>query len=119
MTSFFILLFIFALYDRLVAQVESYSINLDVLYFVSIYSFIMFWLIDVFFDAYNRMQRLIIVALSLPIAVRILLNLLSIDKDYETYRRLVNNATIDVTTWIVLAFVILVILWQKSIISRR
>ena len=49
-------------------------------------------------------------ALSLPLVMRVLLNIFAIGKDRAEYNNLVSNTYIDSVTWSVLVIVLLVIL---------
>jgi len=113
-----LLLAAFALYDSMVRGLTLYSVNLDIFYFCSVYGFILFTMISALLKARLRRDQLMILALSLPIALRLILNLVSINREYEDYARIVNSLFIDHLTWVVLSIVILVALWQKSIASR-
>ena len=102
-----------AYFDKAVKYVTEFSVNLDVLYHVSFLSFVVFWIYKTHSEARNKFDRHILKILSLAFIVRICLNLLSINKDYEKYSRLVNNDAIDIFTWFVLVITLMIAVWEK------
>ena len=112
-SSFFLLLICLALYDNLVKNITEYSVNLDVFYHSSIFTFILFWMWIQWKESVFRIDKRVLILLSIPFIVRIILNLLSINQEYEKYSSLVSNSTIDYITWMSLSSLLILISWQK------
>ncbi len=117
-SSIFLLLVCLALYDNLVKNITEYSVNLDVFYHSSIFTFILFWIWIQWKESVFTIDKLILIILSIPFIVRIGLNLLSINKNYSEYSALVSNRYIDYTTWCTVVILLILILWEKYIILR-
>ena len=114
-SSFFLLLVCFAIYDSLVKRVTEYSVNLDIFYFCSIYSFVVFWIWVLIKETRNKFDKKVLMILSVPFILRIVLNLLSINQSYEKYSNLVSNAYIDYVSWMVLSVLLILVSWRKFI----
>lgn len=114
-SSIFLLLASFAIYDSLVKRNTEYSINLDVFYFCSIYSFVVFWIWILINETRNKLDKRVLIILAAPFVLRIVLNLMSINKSYIEYSNLVSNAYIDYISWMALSVLLIFILWQKFI----
>ena len=115
-SSFFLLLICFAIFDNLVKNVTEFSVNLDVFYHCSIFAFILFWIWIQWKESRNKFDKKILIILSMPFILRIVLNLLAININYEGYSNLVSNATIDYITWMSLGCFIILISWRKFIV---
>ena len=112
-SSIFLLLICLAIYDEKVKNVTEFSVNLDVLYHCAWLGFALFvaWLF--WKESRLKFDKLILIILSIPFIVRIILNLLSINQEYEKYSSLVSNSTIDYITWMSLSSLLILISWQK------
>ena len=117
-SSIFLLLVCLALYDNLVKNITEYSVNLDVFYHSSIFTFILFCIWIQWKESVFRIDKRILIILSIPFILRIGLNLLSINKNYSEYSALVSNRYIDYTTWCTVVILLILILWEKYIILR-
>ena len=117
-SSIFLLLVCLALYDNLVKNITEYSVNLDVFYHSSIFTFILFWIWIQWKESVFRIDKRVLIILSIPFILRIGLNLLSINKNYSEYSALVSNRYIDYTTWLTIVILLILILWEKYIILR-
>ena len=117
-SSIFLLLICLAIYDNLVKNVTEYSVNLDVFYHSSIFTFILFWIWIQWKESVFRIDKRVLIILSIPFILRIGLNLLSINKNYSEYSALVSNRYIDYTTWLIIVILLIQLLWEKYITSR-
>ena len=117
--SFFLLLICLAIYDNLVKGVTEFSVNLDVFYHSSILGFILFWIWIQWKESRNKFDRKVLMILSLPFILRIILNLLSINKNYSEYSNLVSNQFIDFITWLAIVILLILVSWEKFIVSHR
>ncbi len=111
--SFFILLLSFAVYDKY-GTIE-WNTNFVVLYYVVFYGFVVFWIWETYKSARNKLDRSILIVLSLPFVLRIFLNLLAVGRDRDIYNSLVSNQYIDLLTWVTLMVFLTMILWGKYI----
>ena len=114
-SSIFLLLASFAIYDSLVKRITEYSINLDVFYFCSIYSFVVFWIWILINETRDKLDKRVLIILAIPFVLRIILNLMSINKSYSEYSNLVSNAYIDYVSWMSLSVLLILVVWQKFI----
>jgi ABC-type Mn2+/Zn2+ transport system permease subunit len=118
-TSFFLLLIALAIYDNLVKNISEYSVNLDVFYHSSIFTFILFWIWIQWKESIFKLDKRVLIVLAIPFILRIGLNLLSINKSYSEYSDLVSNRYIDYTTWLTIVILLILILWEKYITIRQ
>lgn len=117
--SYFMILICFAIYDQIAKSLSDYSLNLSIFYHVSYLSFISFVIIDSAIKTRNK-DRLLLLILSLPFLVRILLNLICINKDYDFYMRIVNQPLIDFLTWSVLIISVIILMpWENLKLYRK
>ena len=118
-SSFFLLLICFAIFDNLVKNVTEFSVNLDVFYHCSIFAFILFWIWIQWKESRNKFDKKVLMILSLPFILRIVLNLLAIDENYNEYSNLVSNQFIDFITWLAIVILLILVSWEKFIASHR
>ncbi len=118
-SSLFLLLICFAIFDNLVKNVTEFSVNLDVFYHCSILCFILFWIWIQWKESRNKFDKKVLMILALPFMLRIGLNLLSINKNYEQYSNLVSNQFIDFITWLAIVILLILVSWEKFIVSHR
>ena len=118
-SSFFLLLICFAIFDNLIKNVTEFSVNLDVFYHCSIFAFILFWIRIQWKENRNKFDRKVLVILSLPFILRLGLNSLAINEDYKGYSKLVSNQYIDFITWLAIVILLLLVLWERFIVLRR
>lgn len=118
-SSFFLLLICFAIFDNLVKNVTKFSVNLDVFYHCSIFAFILFWIWIQWKESKSRFDKRVLIILSMPFILRIMLNLLSINKNYNEYSGLVSNIYIDFITWLAIVILLILIIWEKFIVLHR
>jgi hypothetical protein len=111
--AIFLLLLSLAIFDKLVKGITEFSINLDVQYHGSWMLFVVFVIWLFYKEARNKLDKAVLITLSLPFILRIFLNLLAINKDYKTYTSLVSNEYIDRFTWMSLACLLILIAWRK------
>ena len=111
--SFFLLLICLAVYDNLVKNITEYSVNLDVFYHSSIFTFVLFWMWIQWKESIFKLDKRVLMVLSIPFILRISLNLLSINKNYSEYSALVSNQYIDYITWMSLSALLILVSWQK------
>ena len=118
-SSFFLLLICFAIFDNLVKNVTKFSVNLDVFYHCSIFIFILFWIKTTWKESRNKFDRKVLIILSMPFILRFGLNLSAINENYKGYSKLVSNQYIDFITWLAIVILLLLILWEKFIVLHR
>ena len=118
-SSFCLLLICFAIFDNLVKNVTKFSVNLDVFYHCSIFAFILFWIWIQWKESKSRFDKRVLIILSMPFILRIMLNLLSINKNYNEYSGLVSNIYIDFITWLAIVILLILIIWEKFIVLHR
>ena len=118
-SSIFLLLICFAIFDNLVKDVTEFSVNLDVFYHCSILSFILFWIWILWKESRNKFDKKVLFILSIPFIFRIVLNLLSINEDYKEHSNLVSNQFIDFITWLAIVVLLILVSWEKFIVSRQ
>lgn len=119
----FIYLLALAMYDSAIKifkklNIDDYSVNLAVFYFVVIYSFALYILLVSFKSLKGKLDRLVIIAFSLPFIMRIALYLCAINKTWAEYLNLTSNIYIDSVTWgSVILFLILLRCLKNSILQ--
>ena len=109
--SVFILLLSFAVYDKY--GTSEWNTNLVVMYYVIFHGFAVFWIWEIYKSTRNKLDRAVLIVLSLPFFLRIILTLLAIGKSRDEYNGLVSNSIIDYVTWIALACLLILIVWRK------
>ena len=102
-------------FDTQVKKVDVFSVNLDILYHSSWFAFALFWWYITLNEVKLKFDKLILIIILMYLSVRFVLNLLSINKDYEGYSKLVSNEHIDYMTWMLLSFFIILVSWRKFI----
>ena len=108
-----------SIFDTEVKKVDVFSVNLDVLYHGSWFAFALFWWYMTWKEVRLKFDKSMLIIILMYLSVRFILNLLSINEDYEVYSNLVSNEYIDKFTWILIAILILIKLWEKFIVSRQ
>jgi hypothetical protein len=113
--AIFGLLLCWAVYDKLVKGADSFPVNLVVFFFCSIYCFILFVLWDWRKKEGNEFDKTVLIIASLPVMLRIVLNLLAINQDRDVYNSLVSNEYIDYFSWLTLIIILIIASWRKFI----
>ena len=111
--SVFLLLLCFAIYDTLIKRIGGFPVNLVVLFYCSIYVFVVFTIYAI--EVRSKFDKKVLIILSLPFILRIVLNLLAIGKSRQEYNNLVSNEYIDYVSWMSLSILLILVLWQKFI----
>lgn len=103
-----------------------YSVNLSVLYYVSIYGFMVVIALIVRKYAYHKMDRLVALCFALVFAFRVVLHLSVIPIRYITgnmewslYNNITSNIYVDYVTWGSLVIALIIVLCQKGRISQE
>ncbi len=98
------------IYDILLKYYGDYVV-LNVIYFAIIFgTFVWLFAIEIIDDGYR--MRLIFIGYLIVVSIRLVLNVICIGCNYDTYNWLVNNVWVDLGSWIVLF--IFLMLWLRS-----
>lgn len=116
----FSLTILIAIYDKLIkVSGEDYTVNLSILYFVSIYGYIVWTILFDWTKYVTKLEKNILSILASIWIVKIILNLFSIGQSWDIYTKWTSNKFIDIFTWTIVILFLTAKLWQKHITSRR
>ena len=111
----FLLIFSWAVYDSLIKIIEGFPVNLVIFFYLCFYGFVLFVFWIWAKELRLKVDKKILVALSMPVLLRIVLNLYAINTERSEYNDIVSNHLIDKATWISLAIAIFILIKWKSI----
>ena len=111
--AFFLLMICHSIFDTQVKKYAEFNVNLDVLYHGSWFCFALFFWYDTFKLARTKFEKAIMVIILLYLLPRLSLNLLSINQTYKIYSILTSNEYIDIATWVIIALLMIIKLWQN------
>lgn len=109
----------FVLYDWLIRiyknhNIEEYSVNLSILYFVVLNSFIIAVILIGRKYAYKAFDKKALLVLCFVFVPKIVLNLSCVNQNWDVYAARTSNIYIDLFTAIVLLIALIVLLCQKK-----
>ena len=108
--AIYLLLLSWAVYDSLIKLIDGFPVNLVIFFYVSFYLFALFWIYTTWKEVRHKKDKRILAALSLPLVMRVILNIFAVGKDRAGYNALVSNHYIDTVTWTTLVIVLVIVL---------